>query len=298
MNIGIYKPGKKIFFYKNTEDHASWSIEITNFAKLLADNGNVVYILSETDYIDEYTNIIKGNPENIYLDRIFVFNGVFTNITEKELIKSLLILSQKVDFICTDLELITKNPDYYNEIYTSSKRLYTYAPLQEITLYNYKYSDTPEKTIPYYFGGTERGRTADFFEYIIRPNCEWYGKSPSLGLIKYLPYDEHIEKLKTAKTTILIADEKFNDIGFITHRYYESAKYQVICFADYKFDPDEIMIPLDDWRRVSSYKELIEKQKYLDENPEFYQNLITKQNLELFSKIHGRNIYDSIMKND
>ena len=77
MKIGIYKPFTKVFFKPNDIDHAGWSFEVVNFAKILAKHNHDVYILSQTDLQDDSIHNIHFNSWllNEQYDRIFVFCG-------------------------------------------------------------------------------------------------------------------------------------------------------------------------------------------------------------------------------
>lgn len=300
-HVGIYKPGKKIYFYDNEDDHASWSAEVIALAKIIASfEDNKVYILSETDYIEnEYANITAKKPDK--LDKIFVFNGKIDD--ENKLFEELRTYTFDINLIITDLALCPSSAFMAScrRVYAQSaseKYPWRYLPLAQAPLFDHQfnfYPETPEKKIHVYFGGTERGRTADFMEYIHRPGVEWYGKSESLGIKNYIPFHEHIEKLKSAKYTIVIGDEKYNKIGFVTPRYYEAIKYDVIAFVDKKFDPDELIVPMNDFCRVDGYLDMMKKIQEIDSNPIFRDTIIAKQrcrhNNDTFE---GRNIYKSL----
>jgi len=293
MRIGIYKPTKKIYFYENTEDHAAWSAEIVDIIKIFVNHQNEVYIMSDTDYDNSIENVFKHAHEK--LDKIFVFNGMMTTFQEIDMLSKLKQFCDDVSYILSDMRLKPNFPYLYNNIFSQSKRLYSYGAIQEHQLVDYKPEIVQEKTIEYYFGGTERGRSNDFMNYIIRPGCVWTGKSETLGISNYVPHHKHIELLKKAKTTIIIADEEYNLNGFVNDRYYECAKYDVICFADSKWDPDELIMRKDDWRRVSSYNQLLFKQKMLQQDNALYNEILTKQRFELFARSKAIQIYNLLI---
>ncbi len=299
MNIGIYKPTKKIYFFNNEEDHGSWSAEIIDIAKLLVSKGHSVYMMSETDYDNSIRDIFvypSIMTSSVKVDKIFVFNGYWLPEIEAGILEKLKKIASDINYIFTDMRLPTNFPEKYNHIFTQSKRLYAYGAIQEHCLIDTHTGSTGYKTIPYYFGGTERGRTKDFMEYINQPECEWYGKSETLGINKYIPYDKHLEMLKKAKTTIIIADEVYNEIGFVNDRYYQCARYDVICFADSKWDPDELIMSKKDWRRVSSYKELCKKQDILKKDLVKYFKVLNRQRHDLRGVTANSKLYDLIMQ--
>ena len=291
MRIGFYKPLKKIYFKENKEDHSSWSIECVNIMKILAANYNKVYILTETDYEENMIDHITAVPP-VKLDRIFVMNGNFVNPAEEE--QLLLSYNCPIDIIVTDLALFHDWP-FIREKYSQSKQLGIYAHIEENQLFQYVPSEKYKKTIDYYFGGTERKRTKAFFEYIYRPNCLWKGKSQSLNIIDYVPEKKHLSYLNKTKTTIVIGDETYNHIGFVTPRFYECIIHNVVCFFEYDFDPDELIISKKSWFRVSSYQEFYTKQKQLLNNEELWKaKLQEQQALITYSMIAGSNIYNAL----
>lgn len=294
MRIGIYKIGKKVYFYENTEDHASWSFEVTQVARILASQNNQVFMLSDTDYNYTEKNIYRDTVEP--LDKIFVFNGMLTDLEEYALINKLKYLSSNINYILTDLALMTKHASYYEHIYSQSHQLYEYGAIQQAAVFGYKPIGYQCKDIMYYFGGTERNRLNDIIEYIHRPDCKWTGKSAFFNKNEYIPFDEHVKLLKRALSTIVIGDERYNPIGFVTPRYYECIAYDVIAFVDKKFDIDELIMPMNDWCRVSSYKELYEKQQELIKNPSRYDEILALQRSRITREmVDGINIYKFLM---
>ncbi len=294
MRIGIYKPGKTIYFFENEEDHASWSYEVTQIAKIFAAHGDQVFILSKTDYDESIENITAKETHGV--DKIFVFNGVFEN--ENKLIAQLQCICKDINLIVTDLALLPKRMNIFKNIYSQSKNFHTYAAIEQNVLFNYQpHNPITQKTLYYYFGGTERGRLADIIEYIWRPACQWFGKSEFFKFKNYIPYHKHLEKLEKAFSTIVIGDEAYNQIGFVTPRYYEAIKYDVIAFVDNKFDPDCLILQKDDWCRVSSYQELYNKQRILKENKEAYNKIIALQHSRITQDIiSGNNIYNLLTR--
>ena len=70
IDIGIYKPGKPIYFDTRMGDTAGWSAEVTGLIKVLEHLGHDVEILSDTD--DD-----SRKQTTTQYDRIFVYNGKF-----------------------------------------------------------------------------------------------------------------------------------------------------------------------------------------------------------------------------
>jgi hypothetical protein len=321
MKYGIYKPGKQIYFFKNEEDHASWSVEITNVIKILADHGDDVYILTPTDLENgELPNVhvMKNGQDMIKLDRVFMYCGLFDD-NSNDLIQDIKDFYQcPVDLILTDLKLAPKDISLFSRVLINSKRMLTveasttyelndkdifettkkistYLPIYGALLVgaNNNFNLRPaNKDIRYYFGGTERDRLADFLEYVWRPDCLWHGKSAFLNTINYIPYDAHLDLMKRTKYSIMIGDKNYNAVGVTSSRYYECLANGIITFADSKYDPDCLYMSKDDFRRVENYADLYNKMKILDSNEQLYLSILKRQYNEITdSKIKGEEIY-------
>jgi len=290
MVIGIYKPGKKVYFYENTEDHASWSAEVTNIAKIFVNHGHHVIMLSETDLINsEHLTTIVDRP----IDRIYVYNGVGPSDDE---IKGLKVHTNDIRLIITDLKLVPDELEHYTHIYTQSKQLHEYGAIEQNPLVNYQEQSYP-KDIKFYFGGTERNRLKEIIEYIYRPGIIWKGKSSFFDFNNYIPYHEHVEMLKRTEYTIVIGDETYNEIGFVTPRFYECAMYGVIPFVSNTFDKDELILPANSYLRVNSYKEMIEKMRRLDEDADLKKHIVSTLSLICNNKsvTSGDEIYKKLI---
>jgi hypothetical protein len=214
-------------------------------------------------------------------------------------LKWLKSLTPNIYLIVTDLSLMPPQElmHRFKAIYTQSKKVETYGAIEQHECYGYKPMDYTHKYIPIYFGGTERGRTKDFFEYVYRPEVLWYGKSDSLEIKNYIPYHEHIDTMKHAKYSIVIGDESYNKVGFITPRYYECLRYDVLPFVDMKYDPYEMMVPMKSFTRVRNFSDMIAKIRTLDRNLELYQSLIREQRQEITNDmIKGHTIEKLLLK--
>jgi hypothetical protein len=290
--IGFFKPGHIIAFQSDETDHSAISVEITRIIKIFANHGQECFILSNTDYIPGFLkNVSKEVPRT--LDKVFVYNG---KGLDEHIIRMLKRYTDNINLIITDLSLLPDiDLDSFKNIYTQSKRLYTYGHIEEHELFEYKKEECRKDIGLIYFGGAERNRTKDFFEYVYRPNIQWRGKCKTLSIDKCIPYIEHIEMMKHSVYSPIIGDESYNDIGFITPRYYECLRYDVIPFVDIKYDPDEILIKQDDFRRVYSYLDMMDKIHTLETQPQRYQDILNAQKQEITQKmINGDNIYDAL----
>ena len=310
MEIGIYKPGKKIFFYKNEEDHASWSIEITSIIKMFAEHGDNVYILSDSIQ-NSIPNVQQAVTPDIKLDKVIVYCGVFNK--DINLFATLKKTYEcPIEIIVTDLAITPENISAYDTIYLETNNSYayfkdhtsldmvetTYLPIGKNILIGFDRNSIDidkviaNKSIQYYFGGTEKNRLNDYIEYVYRPECISYGKSAFFSYKNYIPYHEHLQMMDRAKYSIVIGDEKYNKIGMVTPRYYECIIHGVIAFVDSKFDPDELYIKHDDFRRVKSFKDLYTKMKILDENQQLYRSILARQYSEISEDdCKGESIY-------
>ena len=240
--IGFYKVGLPIYF--NSDDHRSWSAECRSLLNILSNNFDA-YIMSDTNYEGIRFHMWAGER----LDRVYVMNGP-GEIPDFE--------CDDVRLIVTDLALYPEDTSRFTHVYTQSRQLGEYAYIETAPLYHANTTAEYPKTEEFYFGGTERNRTKDFFEYVWRPGHLWHGKSKTMNVRDDIPFDEHLKVLQSAKYTIVIGDEAYNHIGFVTPRYYECLIQGVIPFVDDKFDPDGL-IPIPKELRVKSYVEMVKK---------------------------------------
>lgn len=290
MVIGIAKFGKKVYFYQNEEDHASWSFEVTQVAKILVSKGHHVIMLTPTDLINkEHLTSSVDRP----IDRIYLFNG--KNPTEDE-IKGLKAYTNDVRLIITDMNLIPTDLTPFSAVYSQSKRIGKYAYIEQNTIFDADPINLTYKENYFYFGGTERNRLKDCIEYLWRPNCIWKGKSEFFGFNNYIPFHEHIRMLMTTRYTIVIGDEDYNKAGFVTPRFYECLKYGIIPFVDRKFDPEELIIPQNHFLRVNNYQQMLSKMKEIDKD-NLHNEIIKMLINDHFTKeaLSGNNIYNAII---
>jgi len=103
--------------------------------------------------------------------------------------------------------------------------------------------------------------------------------------------------LKKTKYTIIIGDESYDKIGFVTPRFYECAKYNVIPFVDKDFDKDELIIPMNSWLRVNNFHEMMNKIHFLEKNVDELVNICEelKGICTQTDLVEGNNIYNELI---
>lgn len=315
--IGIYKPFKQVFFVDDTEDNAAWSFEVVNVAKIFAERGHKVIMLSETDLDkvteNQFQNITYSKPGEHWpmCDRIIVFSGSFTlSEQDKMIIPMLRTFTDRLDFLFTDYRLLPadlKHLKMFDNIYTQATKHLDILPeydkyggVSEFLTYQHKYNKTldeviAQKDIEFYFGGTERGRLDDFIEYIWRPGHKITTKTAFFDINNRVTRQEYMDLLDRAKFSITIADVDYNDNHFITPRPYENYIHDIIGFVDSKFDPDEHHYSHDHYLRVSNYKEMREKMNEINNNPELYKTLLQEQRNKIKPAfISGEYVYNKL----
>lgn len=310
MSIAIYKPFKKIYFHDLSDDYAAWSSEVTKLATILADRGEEVYIISDTDLKPDFHERIHSGDVQENYDRVILFCGSF-KLDEKgdDIIEELRPRTSRLDFIITDLSLLPDDPeklDYFDNIYsqaTTPMELTShrdqYGGLIEITAFGHEYDRTPEeaikqKTLKYTFGGSERNRLHDFVEYVYRPDCVFYAKSDRLKFNTRVSRTDYLQAMYDSIASICIADTHYNANHFITHRPIECFLTDTVCFTDSKYDPDGAIIPLDSWLRVSNFIELFDKIEELKNNEEKWVEILNWQRSQIESLIDGEYVYNKL----
>lgn len=304
MNIGIYKPTKKILF-DDKEDTSSWSLELVNLAKIFAEHGHQVYILSETDYKNNIKNIFNSPSEipDKFFDIIFLSNGKMDSkiYTENKLVEFLNSKCYDLILLETDLTLSLDNHTLskYKLIFSQSKHRGIYAHLEKLCLYKHKLykNNFKQRTKSGIFIGHERDRKNKIFEYVVRPNMKWFGKSLSLNLNTKIGKNDVDKSLSKYLYTIVISGDIQNAMCFVSQRYFENCAAGIINFVDYEYDRDELIIKRDDWRRVKNYEEFFNKAQQLCKDKQLFDKLQREQFDEIKLYLDGEFIYQLFMEN-
>lgn len=292
MNIGIYKIGKEIIVNEKG-DFAGWSNEPLSLARVFKRFGNDVTILSDiSDKVSEFSYEDRDR-----FDGIVVVSGPMSLEKNPNIIQQLRQKTDRYALFATDMKLFAGHEfDVFDKIFWNATRnkdsRYSYSGDLELMYFDFKQKDT-EKRFDFYFGGGERNRSQDFFEYVWRPGHVLNIKSTTLGIDNRVGRDEYMQQLSRAKYSIVIADGEYNAINFVNTRHAENNMNNVISFVDKKFDQAGDIIPIDDFRRVGSYIEMAAKIKLLNENPKLYGEVLRKQKAEIKPEyISGQYVYD------
>jgi hypothetical protein len=312
MKIGLYKPFKKLYFIDDSADNAAWSYELVNFSKIFAERGHEIHVLSDNDLDDRFKNIknMYKKGEDKY-DRIVIWCGSFDLEPAGDMVINVMRdHTDRLDFMLTDFALTPKhlvNWSYlFDNVYIQgTKLIFTdddkLNGLSELILYKHEYKKTVEdsiaqKHIEFYFGGTERDRLDDFLEYVWRPGHIITTKSKFLGIENRIDRNAFKDTLDKTKYSIVITDVVNNREHFVSPRPYELYIHDIIAFFDSKYDPDGYFCPLDDWRRVHSYKEMREKMNTLNNDLSRYTYFINKQRQEATRKefVSGDYVYEKL----
>jgi len=301
--IGIYKVGSSLREYHRDTNFAY--TEVVNIIKLLKDYGHSVYVFKNRQDFYDFDDVA-----DVTLDNLIVFNGPSPDniFSEFKFLKMLIDISDQSVFVVTDLRICLTSSFHqlFDYVLTQSiahidfidaKQKYNYMP--ESILYKaYDLFNGFEKDKMIVFGGTERNRLDDFTEYVWRPNVELYGRSKFYKFDdNRLPVDEYLDILKRTKYSIVIADKKYNDNNFITQRFFECLRYNVIPFVDEKYDQDNLTTLASDPRRVSNYREMMERINLLETTPEAYEKLLNFQQSRILERnvLDGKKVHDRLL---
>lgn len=317
MTIGIYKPFKQVFFVDDTQDNAAWSYEVVNVAKIFAERGHQVVMLSENDLHlakqDQFPNIafLQKDEKFPELDRIIIFSGSFSlSKIDETIIPTLRKKTKRLDFLFTDYRLLPTDMTQlklFDNIYTQATKHLDILPegdkyggVSEFLLYQHRFDKTIEemtfiKSVEFYFGGTERGRLDDFIEYIWRPTHRITTKTQFFKMNNRVTRQEYMNLLNHAKFSITIADVDYNKNHFITPRPYENYIHDIVGFVDSKFDPDEHHYKQNDFLRVSNYKEMKEKINTINQDVKLWRELLLTQRNKIKKEYtNGDYVYEKL----
>lgn len=299
MRIGIAKLNTKIEEIDAENDKNGRYTEV----KMLLEAFNNYFFFTNTtiQLVDkDYFKNIGG-----YFDVIFILNNVlkdrFDYMYAFENLQIFRNNSVELNYIITDLRLIY-NSEFINNYFTQTIEKINiihgknqfYSGMPELALLNYS-EEYYKKDNDFIFGGGMRDREVDFNEYIYSfiIDKDWIEKAKLIKSEIYTKiknynesnktYDNRIplfyyyEELKRSKYSLIINDTSYNEAGFITWRFYENLKYDVISFFDNKVDKYNIInLPkyIKDFLIVNSVEELIRKMQLLNENNSFYKIIL------------------------
>jgi hypothetical protein len=312
-SLGIFKPYKKVFFHDDREDLSAVSYEVVNVAKIFAERGHNVTMLSPTDLEDDFEfiglrNIRQGRLEDReHFDRVFLFSGSFAKDSIGEaVIPFLRLITPRLDFLLTDLRLQPSQQMWksFTKVYTQATSPLDIIPqdipqqyggIAELDCYKLQRRTQIEKDIDYAFFGTERGRLQDILEYVKNDECLWIGKSDTFNFDTRVPRDKFKEMLDKVKFSIVIADEEYNKNKFITPRLYEHTRHHIITFVDDKFDRDFHLEPQNSFYRVKNREELFRKMNLVKSDDVMQQMRLQQQWNRITSEmINGNYVYKKL----
>lgn len=312
MKIALYKIGTNHSMIENyCKDKNGMFKELLMLRKLLIKFG---------DTCDLYANTISMLDN---YDIGFVLNGVESE-DEFEKILSLRKHCGKLGYIMTDLRLKpnAKYENMFDAIYTQTTEQILdnwvpeyYSGMPELAMFEANPDViSNEKDIKFIFGGGLRDRVDSFNKYIeldesVSLNgsrayralgletleCDIYVKDEATGFDNRLPIDQYHMMLDRSMYSILIADEEYNDFGFITWRFFENLARGVITFIDTRCDKygiirNEGLIP-----KVSNSDGLVASINFFED-----RNIRVETLKKLFNEyadaISGQTTYSFLMK--
>jgi hypothetical protein len=304
MKIGFYKPFIKVYFNDDRNDFNATSYEVTNVMNIFEKFGHEVKILSNND-LNVGDNRIGSLKEDY--DRIILYGGPFKLMNDDAgIIDTLRNNTSRLDFLLTDMRCMypKEKEELIDNFYSQStnKKLFgvknKYGGVAEIRCFNVAFQPfkkVSEKDIKIYFGGTTRNRLKKYLEYVWRPNVLITGKSEELKFNNRVTRDVYFNYLERTKYSVVFADVDYEENNFITPRFYEYVQNNIVGFCDKDWDKGEKIMKSDDWRRVSSYLEWMEKIEELEKDKDRYFELLVDQQLEIKPDfISGKYVYNCL----
>jgi hypothetical protein len=281
MKIGMHKLGFSDPSSLEGKDTNGMFTEVKLLMSLFIEAGH------EVEYV---------KTKNIYLKRkkrfdiLFVFNG-HENSTSN--LQNLYNVTDELNYILTDtrfLEMINdayidnyfvqgpmeifKKPTYNSmlhklPIYENEVRLKEIASTKRGIGHN-----SINKVI---FGGSVRERKSKIYEYIIRPDVNYFLKFEELGYDTRVPIDEYRQLLRKHQYGIVLLNPKDAVVGNITWRYYEYLINGCLTFVDRASDPNNLLTTEDSFMRVGSYEEMVKKIKLLEDDVDLKRSMYEAQ---------------------
>lgn len=240
-------------------------------------------------------------------DTAFVFNGIEKGTSNLTFLRG---LSNELNYMLTDsrfyeaskMEACTKSIDNYfvqsdSKMY-EGKKVYN-SKLYMLPLYEHYEKDIPETLFNekqfkkrLLFGGSVRDREDKVYEYIIRPNVDYYLKTKRSD--NRLSIDGYRELLPEYGFGIVLINPLDAIIGNITWRYYEYIINNIVTFIDINSDPRKVITDVD-FLYVSSYREMEEKMDFLLNNDIAVRTILKDQLKGLDKDTVEKEILDALI---
>lgn len=166
---------------------------------------------------------------------------------------------------------------------------YKYCPLDDL---DKKDSDLV------FFGGNDSGRVDKFKDYnffnskflsLNRTKLSMQNEVEVDGRINYLDY---LNELRHYQYSLVICREKYRECSWLTARFFESLAVGVLPIVDVDFDKKDnlgCLFRFDKFgfRKVSNEKELIKYVKFLNDNPNVRNKLLSKMKESTENRLKG-----------
>lgn len=266
MKVHIIKPGLDDYCL-TTEDKSTYGglSEIKGVYDILFNNGYCVTVGNDFD-----------NP-----DVLIVYNSI---CDDKNILNKIKKFKGRKVQIVTDLNLQYSKEQIGDYIISSqSPLLENYFPYNMFCL---KYSNKlksflrTKKFLFGYAGGTRAGKRDNYYrKYLINNNppfISWIHTSSIIfnkqnpNILPKIPYNQLQKKYRDTKFSLVIADDNYNDINFLTQRPFELLTNGVIPFVDINYDKNN-MIEFPEILRVKNSEDISNKiLSWLANNEEYY----------------------------
>lgn len=233
--------------------------------------GLLLQLFHDANIPAEYVEINPSDKTEIEYDNIFVFNGYESSTSN---LKELRRMTKELNYILTDSRFYSsiQHEEVDNYFVQGPVKMYNKPtfnsylhklPIYESTFHKKIGNNNNGRLI---WGGSVRERESKILEYVLRPDTDYYLRYEDLDIDTRVDITEYREELQNSTFGIVLINPKDVSIGSITWRYYEYIANGVFTFVDNDSDPHGLIIPKDDFMRVSNYKEMINKAKRLAES--------------------------------
>ncbi len=302
MKIGAIKLYLPLFVNNNELKSTGYTEEVFDFLECFTDNKDVCYILSPCDN-DYSTNILNywlnSSLDFIKkLDVLFIFNSKIScqptesNDTKRlfysevEKYKKIILELKKevirpiICYIVTDLDCydywFAFNSDYVFS-QSAANKLGNYCAIEkcfakrEIINLDKKYKLT-------YIGNERKDRLDKFYEYFV--NNEYLYLVGNFTKFKVdrerVDFNTAQDILKKSKYSLVLSDESYSQLNFLTPRLFECISSGALTFIDIDYDRQELLNYLPELI-VSCKYELLSKIEYYENNSDEYKKMLQKQ---------------------
>lgn len=308
--IGIYKPHFVTHFDGNDDSSVLINPEVESLVRVLSLQHDVRML---SPFVQDDKRFPRSGIGEKDFDALILVNGKLyikedddhttkiRVVREIDEIKRIFNNQQPQYQFVTDLKIVERNGIALEGVdlkeVSQSKRVGTYGELEKLFLFDTQEQQDnvrdviAKKDLGLVYCGNERGGSRNDLvkSYLLSQEIpiKIYGKWEDLEVVLSpnfrgpIDFSKVPQLLKRALYGLCISDLSYRKNSFVTPRYFEYTTQDVVAFCDESYDKDELLISSGNFRVVKSPQELVDKIRFLEENPHYHERFLQEQRNEI-----------------